>query len=28
VRDKISTGNYVGAPAKVGYLARKKIYPT
>jgi len=25
VRDKISTGNYVGAPAKVGYLARKKI---
>ena len=25
VRDKIATGNYVGAPAKVGYLARKKI---
>jgi len=25
VRDKISTGNYVGSPAKVGYLARKKI---
>jgi curli biogenesis system outer membrane secretion channel CsgG len=25
VRDKIATGTYVGAPAKVGYLARKKI---
>ncbi len=25
VRDKISTGTYVGAPAKVGYLARKKM---
>jgi len=25
VRDKIATGSYVGAPAKVGYLARKKI---
>jgi len=25
VRDKISTGNYVGSPAKIGYLARKKI---
>ena len=25
VRDKIATGNYVGAPAKVGYLARKKM---
>ena len=25
VRDKIATGNYSGAPAKVGYLARKKI---
>src|SRR5882724_7059731 len=25
VRDKIATGNYVGTPAKVGYLARKKI---
>ena len=25
VRDKIATGTYSGAPAKVGYLARKKI---
>ena len=25
VRDKISSGTYVGSPAKVGYLARKKI---
>ncbi len=25
VRDKIATGTYVGSPAKVGYLARKKI---
>jgi len=25
VRDKIATGAYVGSPAKVGYLARKKI---
>jgi curli biogenesis system outer membrane secretion channel CsgG len=25
VRDKIATGTYVGAPPKVGYLARKKI---
>jgi hypothetical protein len=25
VRDKISTGSYVGSPAKVGFLARKKI---
>lgn len=25
VRDKIATGTYVGTPAKVGYLARKKI---
>ena len=25
VRDKISTGTYSGAPAKVGYLARKKL---
>jgi curli biogenesis system outer membrane secretion channel CsgG len=25
VRDRISTGTYIGAPAKVGYLARKKI---
>ena len=25
VRDKIATGNYAGSPAKVGYLARKKI---
>jgi curli biogenesis system outer membrane secretion channel CsgG len=25
VRDKISTGSYSGAPAKVGFLARKKL---
>jgi curli biogenesis system outer membrane secretion channel CsgG len=25
VRDKIATGTYVGSPAKVGFLARKKI---
>lgn len=25
VRDKISTGTYSGSPAKVGYIARKKI---
>ena len=25
VRDKIATGTYAGAPAKVGYLARKKM---
>ena len=25
VRDKIATGTYSGSPAKVGYLARKKI---
>ena len=25
VRDKIATGNYVGSPAKVGFLARKKV---
>ncbi|MEO8050652.1 MAG: CsgG/HfaB family protein [Acidobacteriota bacterium] len=25
VRDKIATGNYSGSPAKVGYLARKKM---
>lgn len=25
VRDKIATGNYSGSPAKVGFLARKKI---
>ena len=25
VRDKIATGTYVGAAAKVGYLARKKL---
>jgi curli biogenesis system outer membrane secretion channel CsgG len=25
VRDKIATGSYVGSPAKVGFLARKKI---
>ena len=25
VRDKIATGNYSGSPAKIGYLARKKI---
>ncbi len=25
VRDKIATGSYVGSPAKVGYIARKKI---
>ena len=25
VRDKIATGTYVGSPAKVGYLARKKM---
>jgi curli biogenesis system outer membrane secretion channel CsgG len=25
VRDKIATGTYSGAPAKIGYLARKKI---
>jgi curli biogenesis system outer membrane secretion channel CsgG len=25
VRDKIATGSYIGSPAKVGYLARKKV---
>lgn len=25
VRDKIATGSYVGSPAKVGFLARKKV---
>ncbi len=25
VRDKIATGNYVGSPAAVGFLARKKL---
>ena len=25
VRDKISTGTYVGSPAKIGFIARKKI---
>jgi len=25
VRDKIATGNYTGSPAKIGFLARKKI---
>jgi curli biogenesis system outer membrane secretion channel CsgG len=25
VRDKISTGSYVGSPAKIGFLARKKV---
>ncbi len=25
VRDKISTGSYVGSPAKIGFIARKKI---
>ncbi len=25
VRDKIATGNYVGSPAKIGFVARKKL---
>jgi curli biogenesis system outer membrane secretion channel CsgG len=25
VRDKIATGSYVGSPAKIGFLARKKV---
>jgi hypothetical protein len=25
VRDKVSTGTYAGSPAKVGFVARKKI---
>ena len=25
VRDKIATGSYIGSPAKVGFLARKKV---
>ena len=25
VRDKIATGSYAGAPAKIGFVARKKI---
>ncbi len=25
VRDKIATGTYVGSPAKIGFVARKKI---
>ena len=27
VRDKIATGSYVGSPAKVGFVARKKLPP-
>jgi len=25
VRDKISSGTYVGSPVKVGFVARKKV---
>ena len=27
VRDKIATGTYVGSPAKIGFIARKKLPP-